>query len=167
MQLFGSLKLLMALLGSSCPLFGRSGPKMGPQNCSQKCSKSIPKFDHPFFFCIFSRPVLDEDDDDVHVHFWNPFWTRVFAQNSKKIYKRNQDEPKRAIMSFKESFQNLKKPRVFTRFWVQRPPKRASRNPRAAQEAPKELQRPEKNLPKKIPINASVVKNALSRRSHF
>ena len=35
--------------------------------------------------------------------FWNPKWTRVFAQNFKKIYKRNQDEPKRAIMSFKES----------------------------------------------------------------
>ena len=44
---------------------------------------------------------------------------------------------------------------------------RPSRNPRAAQEAPKELQRPEKNLPKKIPKNASVVKNALSWRSHF
>ena len=36
-------------------------------------------------------------------HFWNPKWTSTFAQNSKKIYKRNQDEPKRAIMSFKES----------------------------------------------------------------
>ena len=44
---------------------------------------------------------------------------------------------------------------------------RPSRNPRAAQEAPKELQRPEKSQPKKIKINASVVKNALSRRSHF
>ena len=41
----------MALLGSSCPLFGRSGPKVRPQNCSQKCSKSIPKFD--LFFCFF------------------------------------------------------------------------------------------------------------------
>ena len=39
--------------------------------------------------------------------FWNPKWTRVFAQNSKKIYKRNQDEPKRAIMSFKESNNRL------------------------------------------------------------
>ena len=44
---------------------------------------------------------------------------------------------------------------------------RPSRNPRAAQEAPKELQRPEKNLPKKIPKNAIVVKNALSWRSHL
>ena len=32
MQLFGSLKLLMALLGSSCFFLGKSGPKMGFQN---------------------------------------------------------------------------------------------------------------------------------------
>ena len=44
---------------------------------------------------------------------------------------------------------------------------RPSRNPRAAQEAPKELQRPEKNLTNKIPKNTLVVKNALSWRSHL
>ena len=31
MQLFGTWKLLMVLLGSTCPLFGRSGPKVGPK----------------------------------------------------------------------------------------------------------------------------------------
>ena len=31
MQLFGSLKLLMALLGSSWSFLGRSGPKLGPK----------------------------------------------------------------------------------------------------------------------------------------
>ena len=56
---------------------------------------------------------------------------------------------------------------VFNVFGFQRPPKRPSRNPRAAQEAPKELQRPETNPPKKIPKNAAVVKNALRWRSHF
>ena len=40
--------------------------------------------------------------DPILIHFWNPKWTSIFAQNSKKICKRNQDEPKRAIMSFKE-----------------------------------------------------------------
>ena len=75
--------------------------------------------------------------------------------------------PRGPSWALKSLFKNLKKHQVFTRFWVQRPPKRASRNPRAAQEAPKELQRPEKNLPNKIPKNASVVKNALSWRSHF
>ena len=31
MQVFGTLKLLMAILGPSWLLLGRSGPKMGPQ----------------------------------------------------------------------------------------------------------------------------------------
>ena len=48
--------------------------------------------------------------------------------------KRGQDEPKRAIRSFKEPksciFKNLKKPKVFYCFWIQRPPKRTSRGPR-------------------------------------
>ena len=37
-QLFGSLKLLMALLGSSCFFLGKSGAKMGFQNGYQKWS---------------------------------------------------------------------------------------------------------------------------------
>merc|ERR1711976_176148 len=41
MQLFGSLKLLMALLGSSYPLFGRSDPKMVPKTAPKK-SRSNP-----------------------------------------------------------------------------------------------------------------------------
>ena len=32
-------------------------PKWAPKN-SQNCSKSIPKFDHSFFCCFFSRPFL-------------------------------------------------------------------------------------------------------------
>ena len=43
MQLFGSLKLLMALLGSSCPLFGRSGPKVGPKMVPKSGPKSDQK----------------------------------------------------------------------------------------------------------------------------
>ena len=46
MQFFGSLKLLMALLGSSCPLLGTSGPRVGPKMVTtvfQKLSKSCPK----------------------------------------------------------------------------------------------------------------------------
>ena len=43
MQFFGTLKLLMALLGPSWP--GRSGPKMGPQNCPKSHLKSVQKLD--------------------------------------------------------------------------------------------------------------------------
>ena len=44
-QLFGSLRLLMALLGSSCPLLGLIWSQNGPQNGPQNGSKSIPKMD--------------------------------------------------------------------------------------------------------------------------
>ena len=43
MQLFGSLKLLMALLGSSCPLLGRFGPKMVPKTGPKSSPKSDQK----------------------------------------------------------------------------------------------------------------------------
>ena len=58
MQLFGSLKLLMSLLGSSCPLLGRSGPKMDPK----MGTKSFPKSDQKMIQNMFKinpskRPV--------------------------------------------------------------------------------------------------------------
>ena len=43
MQLFGSLKFLMSLLGSSCPFFGRSGPKLGPEMAPKSGSNSDQK----------------------------------------------------------------------------------------------------------------------------
>ena len=49
MQLFGSLTLLMSLLGSSCPLLGRSGPKMGPK----MGFKSVPKSDQKMIQNMF------------------------------------------------------------------------------------------------------------------
>ena len=71
--------------------------------------------------------------------------------------KRGQDEPKRAIRSFKEPksciFKNLKKPTVFDGFWVQRPPKRASRNPKISQEEPKENQNHQQKDQKLNPKN--------------
>ena len=51
MQLFGSLELLLALLGSSCPLLGpiwsqngsKMGPKSGPKSDQKVVQKMIPK----------------------------------------------------------------------------------------------------------------------------
>ena len=43
MQFFGSLKLLMVLLGSSCGLLGPIRRQNGPQNGAQKWSKRGPK----------------------------------------------------------------------------------------------------------------------------
>ena len=58
MQLFGSLKLLMALLGSSCPLFGRPGPKMGPNKTPKNAQKMKPKYD--MFFFDLSQNGMDK-----------------------------------------------------------------------------------------------------------
>ena len=102
MQLFGSLKLLMALLGSSCPLFGRSGPKMGPNKVPKNAHQRNQKLSKYFFFAFLDTLKISYLEN-LEVQFWDPKWTRVFAKKSKNIYKRNQDEPKRAIMSFKES----------------------------------------------------------------
>ena len=45
MQVFGSLKLSMALLGSSWPLLGpiwsQNGPQHGPQNCPKVVQKIV------------------------------------------------------------------------------------------------------------------------------
>ena len=47
MQVFGSLKLSMALLGSSWPLLGpiwsQNGPQNGPQNCPKVVQKVVQK----------------------------------------------------------------------------------------------------------------------------
>ena len=87
----GSLGLILPPLW---PIWSQNGP----QNGSQKCSKKEPKI---VFFLIFSKSKLNQKK--IGVQFWNTNWTNLFAQNPKQIYKRSQDEPKRAIMSFKES----------------------------------------------------------------
>ena len=47
MQVFGYLKLSMALLGSSWPLLGpiwsQNGPQNGPQNCQKVVKKMVEK----------------------------------------------------------------------------------------------------------------------------
>ena len=139
MQLFGSLKLLMALLGSSCPLFGRSGPKMGPKMVPKNAQKRNQNC--PTFFKLFFQNALTSLFKIILSQFWDPKRTRVFAQNSKKIYKRNQDEPKRAIMSFKESFQTPQKTSSFYTFLgpeaSQESLKKPKSRPRSTQRAPK------------------------------
>jgi len=82
----------------------------------------------------------------IKVQFWDPKWTRVFAQNPKKIYKRNQDEPKRAIMSFKESFQKPWKTLSFYTFLGPEASQESLKMPnKAPKRPPKNAQTPKKN----------------------
>ena len=101
---FWLFELLMALLGSSCPLFGRSWSQNEPQKIPQICSKK--NLIVCRFFDFFSNWIEQHKKKSKSEHNMDSF----FAQNPKQIYKRNQDEPKRAIMSFKEQTTAFKKP---------------------------------------------------------
>ena len=78
-----------ALLGSILTHF--SHPKR-----RQKLAKLFFVFKH--FFSIFI-PIKSQ--------FLNPIWTKLWGQFFPRM---GQDEPKRAIRSFKEPFKNLEKP---------------------------------------------------------
>ena len=56
MQLFGSLKLRMALLGSSCHLFGRPGPNMSPLLVPKRLKKHTQICPSFLFFWPQKRP---------------------------------------------------------------------------------------------------------------
>ena len=87
--------------------------------------------------------------DVLKHHFWYPFWNPILGPD---LPKKQQDEPKRAIRSFKDQktafSKPLKKHLVFTRFWVQRPPKRASRGPRRLQRGTQRAPKPKEKLKK-------------------
>ena len=53
---FWLFEILMALLGSSCPLFGRSGPKMGPNKVPKNAHKRNQRLSKFFFVHIFGNP---------------------------------------------------------------------------------------------------------------
>ena len=91
-------------LGLILPSLADLVPKWAPIKCPKmltKGTKNCPRF----LFFTFLGTLLKSYLENIQDNFWDPKWTRVFAKKSKKIYKRNQDEPKRAIISFKESFQ--------------------------------------------------------------
>ena len=52
---FWLFELLMALLGSSCPLFGRSDPKMGPKIVPKNAPQKKPRLSIFFFVCFFAK----------------------------------------------------------------------------------------------------------------
>ena len=69
---------------------------------AQKITQEIPKIKKQIKQINFYETQVDQHKK-IKGQFCNTNWTNLFAQNPKQIYKRNQDEPKRAIMSFKES----------------------------------------------------------------
>ena len=109
-----------------------------PKKCclGKKCLKPAISFwglSGPHFWWLFLltfKLIFGLFFDNFLKHFGAHFGIHF----GTKLPKRGQDEPKRAIRSFKEvkncMFKNLKKPLVFKGFWLQRPLRRASRGPR-------------------------------------
>ena len=87
MQLFGSLELLMALLGSSCPLLGpiwsqngsKMGPKSGPKSDQKVVQKMTPKFTQ-------KMPILGPQNPLDPARPGGPFWGlfRAFGQEGSR-----------------------------------------------------------------------------------
>ena len=89
--------------------------------------------------------------------FWGPFWDQIGPR-------RGQDEPKRAIESFKDPktciCKNLKKPSVFLGFWgpeasqksLRKPKKAPKRHPRSSKASKKGIQKWTSKLSFFLPI---------------
>ena len=94
---FWSLKLLTALLGSSCCFLGKSGAKMGFQNGYQKCEKKYQKIEKTGFQKIPAIPY----EEIALTQIWGPSKPSYFedvpkmASRLPKIaQKRSQNDPK-------------------------------------------------------------------------
>ena len=78
---FWLFELLMALLGSSCPLFGRSGPKMGPKMVPKNAQKRNLRLSMFFFFLIFGHLNFVQDkhlkNTDLHHNLDQHFCTKL------------------------------------------------------------------------------------------
>ena len=89
----------------------------------------------PFKSKVALEPVFEILLGCLLDYFWGPFWGPFWDQIGPR---RGQDEPKRAIKSFKgpksNLFKNIKKPSVFEGFW----------GPEAFQESHQDPQRPKK-----------------------
>ena len=117
------------------------GLKSIPQNYSKKNQKlnqsKVVIICHFFLNSIFN--VLQD-------HFWHPFWNPILAPDSPK---KQQDEPKRAIRSFKYQktafSKTLKNRQFFNIFGSRDLPREPQETQEDSQEATKELQNLKKN----------------------
>ena len=78
---FWLFELLMALLGSSCPLFGRSGPKMGPRIIPKNAQKRNQRTSNFFVFWFFAKSTklknLINKNTDLKHNLDQPFCTKL------------------------------------------------------------------------------------------
>ena len=123
--------------------------KMG-QKLEQKGKKSI----NQDKLSYKTTSLLNSIFNVLRDHFWYPFWNPILEPD---LPKKQQDEPKRAIRSFKDQKTAFSKPlkntlflHVFGSRGLPREPQEAQEG---SQEAPKELQNPQKKESKIGPKN--------------
>ena len=139
MQLFGSLKLMMALLGSSCPLFGRSGPKMGPKMVPKTAQKRYQRLS--FFF----KNKIEKNKKDKSAVL-EPKLDQQFCTNFKNDL---QDKPSRAQKSHHKHKIVFSKPLKYIEFLHVFGTRDLTRDTQETQEPPKRHPRTSKTPYKK------------------
>ena len=104
--------------------------------------------------------------EPLKTHFWYPFWNPILGAD---LPKKQQDEPKRAIRSFKDQKTAFSKPLkniVFLHVFGSRGfPREPQETQEDSQEAIKELKNLKKSKKTKIRAQDPMVENALARRS--
>ena len=115
--------------------------KMG-QKLEQKGKKSI----NPDKLSYKTTSILNSIFNVLRDHFWYPFWNLL---GTPDLPKKQQDEPKRAIRSFKDQktafSKPLKTPQFFNIFGSRDLPREPQETQEGSQEATKELQNLKKN----------------------
>ena len=141
------------------------GAKLGLKNYSKK-RVTVNQFLNGSYGCGQSGFLSCQFFDVLNNHFWYPFWNLL---GTPDLPKKQQDEPKRAIRSFKDLKTAFSKPlkntwflHVFGSRGIPREPQEAQED---SQEATKELQNLKKNTKDLKDKLRSRVENALSRRS--
>ena len=154
MQILGSLKLLMALLGPSWPLLGPIWPPNGPQNGPQSNPNMVQKLVQKMTpkkskIKPILGPKMDPKMGPRAAQNWLPFWTHFWfnfgvafggfwvPSGPQDWPGRGLEEPKRAKWSSERPKRQLSKKwfshRTVCIFSLLRPPKTAPRSPEDCQ----------------------------------
>ena len=108
----------------------------------QKCKKSI----NQDKLSYKTTSILNSIFNVLRDHFWYPFWNPILEPD---LPKKQQDEPKRAIRSFKDQKTAFSKPlknlMFFNIFGSRDLPREPQETQEGSQEATKELQNLKKN----------------------
>ena len=106
----------MALLGSSCPLFGRSGPKMNPKKFPKYAQKKKINFVQAVFFFYFFKKFQSDIKNKLKASFETQFGPTLLHKIQKRFTRETKMSPRGPSLALKSQqlpLENLKKPNGF------------------------------------------------------